>query len=150
LLKCEIVTPSIVEVYEALKEFYKTSKMSESVYAATAYYHPHFPLMFSELIQLNIHTHIIISQELLDKLNAQHDPAFERLLGSDYFHLYVYPKNMGFMSFGYNDYCLRMSLLTSSGEYDNKYVLSYNPSSLEWAKDFFDYCLKDSTSVSEI
>ncbi len=41
-------------------------------------------------------------------------------------------------------------MLKQNGEFDNKFVLSTNTESIEWAKDLFECYLKDSTQVTHL
>jgi len=43
-----------------------------------------------------------------------------------------------------------ISMLKQNGEFDNKFVLSTNTESFEWAKDLFECYLKDSTQVTHL
>jgi predicted transcriptional regulator len=143
VVKCEMINPLITEMFEEFKIFCEASKSSKSLFIITSYSHPSFDAVFSELINNNVNVHVIISRDVISESKNQ----FQEIIKNDLFHLFVYSKEMRFMSFAVNDYYLRMSPLTSSGDYDNKYILCSDLDSLEWGKQIFEYYLKDSTSV---
>ncbi len=140
---CEIANPPITEMFENFKIFCETSKTSKSLFVIASYFHPSFNAVFSELINNDVNVYVIISRDVISESKNQ----FQEIIKNDLFHLFVYSKEMRFMSFAINDHCLRMSPLTSSGDYDNKYILCSDLDSLEWGKQIFEYYLKDSTSV---
>jgi predicted transcriptional regulator len=146
----KIMTPHLTEMYDLIKDFYDASKKSRSLNVATLFYHPQFVEMFADLVQLEINVHVIASRDMFDVFKTNASEVFEKLIKSEFFHISVYSKEMNFMSFAVNDYYLRMSPLTSSGDYDNKYILCSDPDSLEWGKEIFEYYLKDSVIVGKI
>lgn len=145
-----VITPTVTEIHQISSEFQESSKNSTSVFTITSFFHPNFPELLSELIKNNATIHTIISKDLLENLQTQHALQFKKLFESKLVHIYVYPKQMHFMSFAYNDYQIMMLLLKSNGEISNKHFLCSNPKSLYWAKDLFEYYLKDSIPITEL
>jgi predicted transcriptional regulator len=147
---CKSITPPITEMYEISREFQETSKRSNSTFIITAFLHPNFPEIFSELIDNNVTISIIISKELHNKLLMHSNIHSETVFRNKRIHIYVYPEKMNFMSFAYNDYQLMMSLLDNSGNYDNRHLLCSNPEAREWAKEICEHYLKNSSPITEI
>lgn len=145
---CKSITPPITEMYEISREFQETSKRSNSTFIITAFLHPNFPEIFSELIDNNVTINIIISKELHDKLLTHSNIHGEKVFRNELVHIYVYPEKMNFMSFAHNDYQLMMGLLDSSGNHDNRHLLCSSPSALKWAKELCEYYLKKITFYS--
>jgi predicted transcriptional regulator len=148
--ECEIITPSITNVFEINRNFHETSKKSTSLFHITTFLYPNYFMLFSELISNNVNMHLIVSKDLLEKIRAGEDNDFKQLAQSGLFHLFVYPDKMDFLTFAYNDSNLLLSALKDNMEFDNKHILSCNPSTIDWGKDLFEHYLKDSTPVSEI
>jgi predicted transcriptional regulator len=144
---CKSITPPITEMYEISREFQETSKRSNSTFIITAFLHPNFPEIFSELIDNNVIINIIISKELHEKLLIHSDIHCETVFRNKLIHIYVYPEKMNFMSFAHNDYQLMMNLLDSSGNYDNRRLLCSTPEALEWAKELCKHYLKKSIPI---
>lgn len=147
---CRVITPPVTEIHQISNEFQESSKNSTSIFTITSFFHPNFPELLSELIKNNATIHTIISKDLLENLRAKHALQFKKLFESKLINIYVYPKQMQFMSFAYNDYQIMMLLLKSNGEISNKHFLCSNPESLYWAKDLYDYYLKDSIPITEL
>ncbi len=148
--QCNIVIPPISESHELLKDFHQSSLRSVSLSGVTTFFHPNFEALFNELMDKNVEIYTIITQPLFDKLMDQYNEECQRLLGNELFHVYLYPGQIDFLSFAYNDYYLLMSLLDKNGNFDNRHVLCSERSSLEWAKGLFEYYLERSKPVTEI
>jgi predicted transcriptional regulator len=148
--KCEITQPAITEIHEFNNEFYEHSKISGSVSRASTYFHPMYSTLYPQLMDRKVQIYLIITREVLDRLQNQPDPSFGKLLENDLFHLLVYPKKSNLLTFANNDYYFFMSLFKDTGEVDNKEILCSNPSAIEWGKELFEHYMKDSIPVTEL
>jgi predicted transcriptional regulator len=147
--KCKVISPSLAETYDMNIDFKEASRKSQSVYRVSTYFNSEFSELFSELLQNNVNVYFIASRELFNKLRMDNNVEFVKLINNGFFHFYVYPKEMDFMSFAYNDYYLILRLIKSNGEIDTKYVLSCNPDVVKWGKEIFDNYLKDSVTIDK-
>ena len=150
LRECEIVAPPITELYSVHKFFQVESKMPDWVYTVTAFLYPNSYSIFTELLENNVSSYFIVSQELLDKIRTEHHEEYKSLLKNENFRMYVYNKEMNFLFFTFDNNHLLMSLLKGNGEVDTKFIISRTKEALEWAKELFDYYMKKSTPITEI
>jgi predicted transcriptional regulator len=148
--ECEVVNPVITETFEINSNFHETSRKSPYLFHVTTFLYPNYSMLFSELISNNVNIHLIVSKDLLEKIRADEDNDFKQLTQSGLLHLFVYPDKMDFLTFAYNDTNLLLNALKDNMEFDNKHILSCNPSAIDWGKELFEYYLKDSMPVSEI
>ncbi|WP_406657830.1 winged helix-turn-helix domain-containing protein [Methanolobus sp. ZRKC2] len=150
LEKCRTVSPPITEIYELVAEFHQGSKKSRSVFAITTFLHPNFTTLFSELMSNNTNIYMIISRELFSKLQTDYQGNLPDVFQNKLFYLYVYPKEMSFLSLIFNDFDILISPLKRGGGFDNKYIMCSSKSALEWGKDLFDCFLKDSDPLTNV
>jgi predicted transcriptional regulator len=150
LQNCEIVSPPLTDLYSFHRTFNVEAKMPDSVYAVTNFLYPDFYSIFTELFENNVTDYFIVSQELFDKIKAEYKNEFQLLIKNKNFKMYVYNKKMNFFFFTFDDTHLLLSLLKRNGEFDGKYLLCTTRDALEWAKELFEYCFKDSTPITEI
>jgi predicted transcriptional regulator len=150
LKDCDIVSPSLTDIFSFHSLFHVNNKMPDSVYTVTAFLYPEFDSLLREMLENNISSYFIFSQELLDKIITEHHTEFETLLKNDNFKMYVYNKDTKVLFFTFDDTHLLMSLLRTNGEVDNKYILCTSREALEWAKDLFEYYLENSTPITKI
>lgn len=148
---CSVMTniPS-TEVWEPCKFVVEKSKASKSQTSVTTFLFPNFPSTLADFKKHGTKMLLVVSPELLVKIKKEMDDDFRNLLISEPNQVYVYPKKMGFLSFGYNDFCFMMRLLTKTGDYDHKYVVFSSPSALQWAKELFESYLDQSTRVIDL
>jgi predicted transcriptional regulator len=148
---CTVVTNiPLTEVWEPDKFVFGKSKESKYQSSVTTFLFPKFPSILADFKKHGVNMLLVVSEELLVKIKREMDDDLRNLLISEPNQVYVYPKKMGFMSFGHNDFCFMMRLLTKTGDYDQKYVVAYSTSALEWAKELFEYYLKQSTRVTDL
>ena len=148
--ECKIIKPNIAEAYNILEDFHEYSKKSESTFAVTNFLYPDYQILFSELILNGVNTYFIASKDLLETIRTQHYCYFKMLMENKLFHLFVYPEKIHVLGFALNDRYTLLSILNTSGEFDNKHVLCSSTSALEWGKELFDHYLKDSTPITGI
>ncbi|MDP2218337.1 MAG: winged helix-turn-helix domain-containing protein [Methanolobus sp.] len=146
--KCAVVSPSITEIHEAHKIIETASKKYH--YAITTFFYPNFRDIFSGILSEGADMHVIISQSLFDKLEIDNYNDIKELLSNDLVHFYLYPNKMNLLSFVYSEQMVMIGLLTINGSFDNKHVVCENLTAINWAKDVFDYYLKNSTPITEI
>ena len=147
---CNIIIPGMTELHEINKEFFEKSKTSKSVTKVTTFMYPNFPFIFSEWITIGLSISLIVSAELLEKIKRDNPEEFRSYLDSGKMKLFVYPGEIKFLSFGYNDYCAYLRLLRNTGEYDSKELLCCNPGAVEWCRELCEYYKAKSTPVTDI
>jgi predicted transcriptional regulator len=148
---CTVVTnPPSTEVYEPSKQAVESAKKSAFQVSVTTFLFPSFPSLLEDFKKYGVNMSLVISTELFAKINEEQNEHLRNLLKNDLNKVYVYPKRMDFVAFGYNEFFFMMRLLTKEGNYDHKYVSSCNPSALLWAKELFEYYLKDAIPITGI
>ena len=157
LKECQIINPYTQSIYARPSEIYgtddkfqETSKNCDNFYAVSAFFHPNFINMFTEMLHGNVRINVIVTPNVFDIIRNQYQAEYMEIIKSKLFNLFVYPKEIDFVSFAYNEYYLLMRLLTSEGNYDYKYMLSSSQSALDWGKELFEYYSKDSVPLARI
>jgi predicted transcriptional regulator len=148
--KCTVINPSFAEIYELNHDYHEATKKSRFTTIVTTIVHPNFPSLFAEMLQNGVEVYDLLANNLYEKLLADNYDEVAKILSNKLVHVLVYPKEMGFVYFSYNDYMLILCLLTDKGEFDNKQVIYTTPSAIKWATDLFEYYLKDSTPITDI
>ncbi|TGC09526.1 helix-turn-helix transcriptional regulator [Methanolobus halotolerans] len=150
LRECRAIKPSITDLYEIDEEFHEASKRSESHSVITTYIHPEFYRLVYEMMNNNVQMYFVFPPDLLDQLQPARYAELIEVSKSEFVHIFVYPKKVGFLFFAFNDTHSMLSLTTNNGKFDGRYLLCRYKKSLEWEKDLFDYYLKESTPINEI
>jgi predicted transcriptional regulator len=148
---CTVVTAiPLTEVYEPSKQAVENAKRSTYQFSVTTFLFPTFPLLLEDFEKNGVNMKLVVSTELLTKIKEGQNDHLRELLKSCLNEVYLYPKRMGFMAFGHNDFSFMMRIFNKTGTYDHKYVSFYSPSALIWAKELYDHYLKDSTPITEL
>ena len=148
--ECKIITPPNMEMYNINKEFFEQCKSSKSVTKVTTFLYPNFLEIYSAWIKMGVQVIIIVNEELFQRIKLNYTKQFRELLTSGKFGLFLCSHKMDFISFGYNDYCAFFRLLLKTGEYDNKQLICYKPSSVKWSIELCQDYHKDSIQVTEL
>ncbi|MCQ6963543.1 helix-turn-helix transcriptional regulator [Methanolobus chelungpuianus] len=147
---CDIVSPSVTEMYEIHKSFQRNSKLPTFIYVVTPFLYPNYQESFSEMLGNGVNLYFIIPREVLDKIKTSHRADFEEFMKSKHLHLFMYNRKMDFLFLVVDDFHLLMGLFKKNGDYDNRYLLCSGINAVNWGKAFFEYCLEDSTPIAEI
>jgi predicted transcriptional regulator len=148
--KCEIRNPSIPEIYSLPQDFEEESKKSKAVFGLTTVFHPNFPSVYKGLTDNGVVVSTIISKELFENLRKNQYTSFKKLVESDKVNLFVYSKPVKTVFFAMNDFSTIYNILTKDGEVDHYIVRCHNQKAIDWSKELFEHCLKDSTPIIEI
>ncbi|MDY0388179.1 MAG: winged helix-turn-helix domain-containing protein [Methanolobus sp.] len=146
----EIINPSLTDMYTFHEKFNDNSIPKKSIYVVSAFLYPNHCQIISKIIEKKIDFFFIVSEDLLDKIRTHHYADFKKFIESEHFNFYVSTKKMEFSSFTFDDYHILTSLLTKKGQFDNKYILCTSKDSLQWGKELFEHCLKDSVLITDL
>jgi len=147
---CKIVNPTLTELHEMDKEFYRAAQESEAMYGITSYFHPNFQELFNAMSEKRLKVDFIVCKDLLDKLQTDGFKDFEDLLENELFTFSVYEGKLNFMSFMFHDNHLMMHLLNKTGDFDNRYILCENGKAIKWANELFEYYKQNSKPVKSV
>jgi len=150
LRKCTVLKPSVTEINRLYKPFNLKKSTTKSVHLVGAFLYPDFYPTFVKLLKNSFTIDYIVSKELLDKIKEENHEEFAVLLKNKSFNLYVYTKKARFLFLGYDDTNFIIDFTTNDGNFDVEHVLCKEKSALEWAKELFEYYLKDSIPITEI
>jgi predicted transcriptional regulator len=148
---CKVVAAvSTVELCEPSKQAVENAKKSNTQVSVTTFLFPNFTSILEDFKDQGVKMWLVVSEELLTKIKEGQNERLKILLRSEHNKLHLYPKKMGFMSFGHNDFSFMMRIFNKTGTYDHKYVFSDSPSALIWAKELFEHYFRESIPVTDI
>ncbi len=146
----QINEPPISNIHELNRDFTEESARSSRMCAVTTIFHPNFVDLFALWTDNKTEITMVISRELYEKLRTHDQDDFQNLLDNEYIKFYLYDRPFNFVYFALNDSCILMTMLTKEGWYDNKELISFSDSAIEWGKDLFAYYLENSTPITKI
>ncbi|WP_319507583.1 winged helix-turn-helix domain-containing protein [uncultured Methanolobus sp.] len=150
LKNCEIINPPITELFSIHQSLNPEYKVSSTVYIVTTILYPGFDSIFREMLESNVTTFYIVSQELLNKIKAEYRAEFANLIKNESFKMYVYNKEMKFLYFTFDSVHSLISMLKRNGEFDNKFILCKGQSAVDWTNELYEYYLENSVPVTEL
>lgn len=150
LSSCRIHEIEIHEIFGEEQQFIEDSKASTSLFTVTSFRMVGFEKTLTDLKSNKVNMSLIISKEIYEKTLSENAEMIDALAKIAYVNPYIYPEKMHFLSFSFNDFSVVLRLLNKKGDLSNKRLVCYGESALQWAKDLFEYYLKDSTPITEL
>jgi predicted transcriptional regulator len=147
---CEVIEPSLVNIYEVNKDFVVKAKDSSALFFIFTFMHPVFTQILSQFVENDINVSIIVNEEMLEKLKQDWNEEVKEFIASGKVKFYLYRKKVGFLSLSLSDHSFILRLLSKKNEFSNKQLSCCNSTSYQWSKDLFEYHLKDSTLINEL
>ena len=147
---CKIVEPGLINTYETNKDFIENANESSSLSFIFTFVHPIFYEILSGFAEKNKDVHVIITEELFEKLKEDWYEEFKELIDGGKLKFYICQKDMELLSLSVSKRCFVLRLLSKTNEFSNKQLACFNPRAEQWSKDLFEYYLKDSTAIARI
>ncbi|WP_342304352.1 winged helix-turn-helix domain-containing protein [Methanolobus sp. ZRKC5] len=147
---CKIIEPSLINTYEINKDFIEKANESSSLSFIFTFVHPIFYQILSNFAEKNKDVHVIITEELFEKLKEDWYEEFKELIDGGKIKFYICQKHMELLSLSVSKHCFNLRLLSKTNEFSNKQLACCNPRAKQWSKDLFEYYLKDSTAITKI
>lgn len=150
LNNCEIISPSLTELYSVHKSLNPGYRVSPCVCTVTTLLYPDFEPIVKEMLENDIEFHYIVSQELLNKIRTEYHKEFANFIRNKSFNMYVYNKHMKLLYFTFDSVHSIICALNNNGDFDHKFMLCKGQSAVGWIKELFEYYLEDSTPITEM
>ncbi|TGC06983.1 helix-turn-helix transcriptional regulator [Methanolobus halotolerans] len=147
---CNVLKPPLPDIFDHNKEAHEAFKSSKSFDMIAVSMRPNFPDLFREMINRRVNLSIIFDPRFYDKLIVDNPEVLREFIGNRQVRLYRYPKDISFVSLKLSESCMVLQSLIKEGAYDYTQLLSCNPTTVAWAKELFEYYLKDSVPITEI
>lgn len=150
LRNCEIINPSLTELFNVHKSLNPNYNISRTVYVVTTMLYPNFDSIITEILENDVDFRYVVSQELLNMIRTEHQEKFAKFIKNKSFNMYVCHKEMNFLYFTFDNVHSILCMLKNNKEFDHKFMLCRGQSAINWVKELFEYYLKESTPITEI
>ncbi|TGC08966.1 ArsR family transcriptional regulator [Methanolobus halotolerans] len=149
LLDCEVVADSIENIYESHKLFKENIGKSSVLKGVSSIFIPSYPDFFVELVNNNVRTSLILTENVFFKVVTEHREKIEIYLNSPDSELYIIEDVR--LAFVVTDQFFSMSLFFSNGSYDPRHdMVGHDASAIKWGNDLFEHYRKLSRRVTSI
>jgi len=147
---CDLIEVPLHQLFDEDKQFLEEAKNTDSLFIVTSFVFPNYRKFFAELIANNVNIKVIFSQDIYEKVIRDIPGDIHHYLKTSNVQFYLYHGNFKFLSFSYTDHVVLIRLLNLEGNYDNKRLFCSGNSARVWAKELFEFYLKDSTPITEL
>lgn len=109
-----------------------------------------FPKFFTSLAESNVHTSLILTNNVYEKGKLEHSDSFNEYLKFDNARMYVLDDDPE-IAFTVTDCFLTLSLINRFGRFDlQSTTISYERSAINWGEDLFEYYKKKAKRVKHV
>ncbi|MDP2216864.1 MAG: winged helix-turn-helix domain-containing protein [Methanolobus sp.] len=147
---CNIIESTMLDMFDSEIDFIEKAMKSKYWFQVTSILDPLFHEFYMQMIDNNVDVSMVINPQVYNKFKLNHYNDFKEIIDTKLISLYLYPKDLEFVSFILADECINLKLLTHKNEYDLKKMIICNPATVEWGKELFEYYRKKSTLIIEI
>ncbi|QLC49012.1 winged helix-turn-helix domain-containing protein [Methanolobus zinderi] len=141
---------SINEFFDTDEEFFEKAVNSHYWFEITSTLHPTFHDFYVEMTDYITEVEIVINREVYEKLKKDYYEEFKELIDLKLVSFYLYPEELGFISFTLSSESIKFKLLTKEGKPDNQKLIFSGPNVFGWGKELFEHYKKNSTPIIEI
>ncbi|MDD3041492.1 MAG: winged helix-turn-helix domain-containing protein [Methanosarcinaceae archaeon] len=143
-----VIEPDLGRIFEPHAEFKENLLNSREVLHFSSYFQPSLIPVYSEYLKINRKVVFVISNIFFERMLADYSEVYETFLDSDNSSLFVYPQAPRILSFTVTERFMSMLLFDKKGKLDQKFLISFEESAIEWGKELFAYYLNLSEEVS--
>ncbi|AEH61181.1 Domain of unknown function DUF1724 [Methanosalsum zhilinae DSM 4017] len=151
---CKMIEPSLVDIFEANKDFIKNAQKSSSLYFIFTFMHPSLLPLAIQLVNNDIDISVIINKDMLQKIESELSNEFNQLIKTGKIKFYLYQEEIGILSLALSDDYLVLRLFSKTyfgnNKFSNEHVFCSTSQAHQWGEDLFSYYLKNSTLIAEI
>ncbi|MCQ6963875.1 helix-turn-helix transcriptional regulator [Methanolobus chelungpuianus] len=147
---CEIVNIPLYNIFDQDIELLQKALRSKRWLEITSVLYPTFYEFYAQMIENEIDTSVIITQEFYDKAKKEYYHQFKDIINLKLITLYLYPEKLDFTSFILAGECMSFRLFTNEGEFDHRKMQICGPAVPGGGKELFEYYRQRSTLIIDI
>lgn len=147
---CTIIEPKMDYMFELVPEYVKNVRLAKELKAAISYFHPLFPSFFLEIAEKGIPISIVLPEPILKRWVEDYREQTEQYLKKENAKLFVCMDCERIPAIVAADNFMAMALFPKSTVFDRKYVICFEPNSLVWGKELYDYYEQRSEQIKDI
>lgn len=147
---CTIIEPQIDHMFEMIPEYVKNVRMSKKLEAAVPYFHPLFPSFYLEIAEKGIPISLVLPESILKRWGEDYREQTEQYLKMGNAKLFVCTDCEMIPAITAADNFMAMALFPKSTVFDRKYVICFEPGSLVWGKELYDYYEQRSQQINNL
>ncbi|KCZ73579.1 putative transcriptional regulator [Candidatus Methanoperedens nitroreducens] len=137
--KYEILKSTPIDILKPHREYMKNLLNARWMKGVSSVLYPGYPEYVIDLAQRGIPVSIIVTRELLEKIEEEYSEELEIGLCHDNVSIMVCDERID-VTFAVTDFFLSMRLFLKDGTYDfHQNILSFDISAIRWGEDLFSY-----------
>ena len=143
----KLIKDTEVDIFKAHSNFIDSLKNAKEIRGVSSIFVPEYTSLFQELISKNVDVQLILSKEVLEKIDESILNQFFTKSKPN-FNLFIMNTNFK-AAITVTDYFLSIGLFRLDGTYDfNNDLISYSKEAIAWGNRLFNYYVKSSKGLT--
>jgi len=147
---CTIIEPQIDHMFEMIPEYVKNVRLAKKLDAVLPYFHPLFPSFYLEIAEKGIPISLVLPKPVLKRWVEDYREQTEQYLKKENAKLFTCTDCERIPAITVADNFMAMALFPKSTVFDRKYIICFEPGSLVWGKELYDYYEQRSEQINNI
>lgn len=148
---CITIEPQIEHMFEMIPEYVKNTEEAKKFGALISYFHPLFPSFYLGLAKKGTSVSLILPESILRRwVEEDYRKQTRQFLNMENTKIRVCKGCEMIPNIVAADNFMGIALFPKDAAFDRKYLISFEPGALAWAKELYDYYEKSSEEVQNI
>lgn len=145
----QLLEPGLTHGFDLFPELIDNFTDSSKVMLLFSFFHPLIPSFSLELAKKNVQAQLIFSRDSFDRLSGDFHDTGEKIMAKGNASIFIYegrPLEIPAL-IAVSDNALLLGLFNKKGRFEGQYLLNFEPRSLAWGKELFEYYRDRSENV---
>lgn len=132
-----LIEPDLNYLFEFPREFRENIFKSNFVMAFTAYFHPEYPSIYSQLAEQGVDVSLILTPSVIERFQMDYSEQMKKISIFENTEIFVTDEISGLATIVTTDRFLFLCFFNRSGHYDHRIIMSFDPRALQWSQELF-------------
>jgi len=145
-----VIDPDLNHLFEFPKEFTENIDKSRYIMVYNAFFHPDCPSIYSSLAEKGIDISIVLAESVLERMKKDYLDNVKKLIDIENSNLFVSKETTGLATLVTTDRFLYLCFFNLNNQYDNRIIMSFDSTALQWSRDLFNCYKEEAEIITEI
>lgn len=145
-----VIEPDLNHLFEFPKEFTENIAKSSYIMVYNAYFHPDCPSLYSGLAEKGIDISIILTESVHGRMEKDYMDNVKKFIDLENCNMFVSKETTGLATLVTTDRFLYLCFFDLNGQYDNRIIMSFDSTALQWSRDLFNCYKEEAEMITEL
>lgn len=147
LSPCKVIEPELNRIFEPPEEFLDSLLESGEVMRFTSYFQPFFAELHAELLKKKAKISLVVTEGFFERVVNDYPEELENFLLPENSRFFIYKGISSLASLTVSERFMAITMIDKKGRPDQRFLLSFEKSAIEWGKELFAYYMALSEEI---